>query len=58
MDSTEPVETRTELDGAIPRAYPDVFQEPKGLPPHRPYLGTEYFRNLLLPVSTPPVRRP
>jgi hypothetical protein len=45
--------TFTEIDKAIREEYPDIFQDPKGLPTRHLYLGTGDFRIGLQPDSTP-----
>jgi hypothetical protein len=49
---------RTALDKAIHSEYPDVFQEPKGLPPWRPNLGMGDFKMCLISRAKLPYRAP
>jgi hypothetical protein len=48
----------TKLDQAIQEEYSDVLENPKGIPPRRPYLGIGDFRIQLALGSKPPYRPP
>jgi hypothetical protein len=58
MESSSLEDSLIDLDKTTRTEYSDVFQDPRGLPPRHPHLGTMDFKICLPPSAVLPYRPP